>query len=121
MTGLPSATNVKKIITNEMCECLVEETWLVDSMDMTSVKRVWEKPVGRLQLYALLPPTHSGRNFTMESLDFRDDGGGKCRRLTQGTCRLPKAARRIADRLSLVLPSWCFASEALNFFLSSTL
>lgn len=50
-------------------------------------------------LHALLPPTHRGRNLSMEPLDFRDDGGGKCRRLnsdahTEGTCRLPKAARR---------------------------
>lgn len=84
---------------------------------------VWEEPVGRPPLHALLQPTHRYRNLSMEPLDFRDDGGGKCRRLNsdahmEGTCRLPKAARRIADRLSFISPSCCFASETLKDFQS---
>lgn len=81
--------------------------------------------MGPLPLYALLPPTQRGRNFSMESLDFRDDGGGKCRRLntdahTEGTCRLPKAARRIADRLSDFTESvFCFRGS--QRFLASAL
>lgn len=75
--------------------------------------------MGRLPRYVLLLHTHRGKNFSLESLDFRDDGGGKCWRLNtdthiEGTCRLAKAAGRIADRLSFISLSLCFASEALK-------
>lgn len=87
------------------------------------VWNVWEEPVGSPPLHALLPPTHGSRNLSMEPLDFIDDGGGKWRRLdtgahTEGTWRLPKAARRITDRLSFISLSWCFASETLKDFSS---
>lgn len=60
----------------------VHSSWIHQIWEVWSV---WEEPVGRPPLRVLFTPTDQRRNLTVESLDFRDDGGGKRRRLNADT------------------------------------
>lgn len=60
----------------------VHSSWIHQIWEVWSV---WEEPVGCPPLRVLFTPTDQRRNLTVESLDLRDDGGGKCRRLNADT------------------------------------